>query len=585
MDCCIDRVTAVPVHNEDVAEILDEIADLLAIQDANPFRVRAYHNAARTVRGLSRDLNTLIAQGKDLTDLPGVGDDLAGKIKEIVATGTCKALEKLHHQVPHELEELLQLPGLGPKRVKALFYDLRIKSLPQLALAARAGRLRELPGFGARLEQGILQAVEAHRSRERRFLINVAEEYGGPLLRYLEAVAGTGKVVIAGSYRRGRESVGDLDILATTSRPEAVIERFTAYDEVATVSSRGRTRASAILRNGLQIDLRVVPRQSFGAALHYFTGGKAHNIHLRTLGQKLGLKINEYGVFRGTKRVAGATEASVFKSVGLPYIPPELREDHGEIEAARAHRLPGLVEAGDLKGDLHVHTDATDGQADLRAMAAAAKRHGLRYVAITDHSRRLTVARGLGPDAVLRQIDRIDKLNDRLQGITLLRGIEVDILEDGRLDLPDEVLARLDLVVGAVHSHFQLARGKQTERLLRAMNSRYFSILAHPSGRLLLEREPYDVDMERVVRGARERGCFLELNAQPQRLDLADIHCQMAKAEAVLISINSDAHREEDFSNLRFGVTQARRGWLGKDDVLNTRPLNGVQRLLRRTMA
>ena len=492
-----------PVHNEDVAEVLDEIADLLAIQDANPFRVRAYHNAARTVRGLGRDLNTLIAQGKDLTDLPGIGDDLAGKIMEIVATGTCKALEKLHNQVPHELEELLQLPGLGPKRVKSLFYDLRIRTVQQLAQAARAGRLRELPGFGARLEKSILQAIEAHRSRERRFLINVAEEYGGPLVEYLKSIPGTDRVIIAGSYRRGRESVGDLDVLVTATRPAAVIERFAAYDGVATVSSRGVTRASVILRNGPQVDLRVVPKESFGAALHYFTGGKAHNIRIRMLGQKLGLKINEYGVFKGTRRVAGATEKSVFKAAGLPFIPPELREDRGEIDAARRRQLPGLLEIGDLRGDLHVHTDASDGHAGLRAMAAAAASHGLRYIAITDHSRRLTVAHGLDPDAVIRQIDQVDRLNDRLRGITLLKGIEVDILEDGRLDLPDELLARLDLVVGAVHSHFHLPRAKQTERLLRAMNHRCFSILAHPSGRLLLKREPGDMDMERIVRGAR----------------------------------------------------------------------------------
>ena len=574
-----------PVQNEHVAEILDEIADLLAIQDANPFRVRAYHNAARTVRGLSRDLHSLIARGKDLTDLPGVGDDLAGKIREIVETGTCKALKKLHRQVPHELEELLRLPGLGPKRVKALFYDLRIGTLPQLEKAARTGRLRKLPGFGAKLEQGILQAVTARQSGTRRFRIDVAEEYGGQLVTYLESVPGTGKVVIAGSYRRGRETVGDLDILVTTSRPAAVMERFAAWEQVARVTSRGTTRASAVLRIGLQLDLRVVPKQSFGAALHYFTGGKAHNIRVRSLGQKLGLKINEYGVFRGTRHVAGATEASVFKSVGLPYIPPELREDRGEIEAARARRLPRLIGEDDLKGDLHVLADNAGGRDDLGAMAAAAKRHGLRYIAVTLRPGLLAKTNGAANDAVLRRLDAIDGLNEGLKGIVLLKGIEARIPENGRLDLSDGMLARLDLVIGAVHEHFNLPRARQTARLLRAMDSRCFSILAHPGGRLLPEREACDVDMERVVRAARERGCFLELNSQPQRLDLADIHCRIAKSEGVLICINSGGSRGEDLSMLRFGVTQARRGWLEKADVLNTRPLKALKKLLRRTMA
>ncbi|MBI2993427.1 MAG: DNA polymerase III [Gammaproteobacteria bacterium] len=565
-----------PVQNEHVAEILDEIADLLAIQDANPFRVRAYHNAARTVRGLSRELHDLIARGKDLTDLPGIGDDLAGKIREIVGTGACRALEKLHRQVPHELEELLAVPGLGPKRVKALFYDLRIRTTQQLEKAARAGRLRKLPGFGQKLEQRILQAVAARQSGTRRFSIDVAEESGGKLAAYLGLVPGTGKAIIAGSFRRGRETVGDLDILVTTSRPAAVMERFAAYDQVARVTSRGATRASAVLRNGLQVDLRVVPKQSFGAALHYFTGGKAHNIRVRTLGQKFGLKINEYGVFRGARRVAGATEASVFKSVGLPLIPPELREDRGEIEAARAHRLPRLVEEGDLRGDLHVIANGRD---DLVAMAIAAKRRGLRYIAFTIRQ---------GPDApadaVLRQLDRIDQIRERADGMVLLKGIEAEIPEDGRLDLPTEVLARLDLLIGAAHGQFELTRARQTARLLRAMDSPCFTILAHPGGRLLPERDACSVDMERIVRAARVRGCFLELNSQPQRLDLADVHCQMAKAEGVLVSINSGARQGEDFRDLRFGITQARRGWLEKDDVLNTRPHAALKRLLRRTM-
>jgi DNA polymerase (family 10) len=350
------------------------------------------------------------------------------------------------------------------------------------------------------------------------------------------------------------------------------------------VLSHGSTRSSVVLRCKLQVDVRVVQPESYGAALHYFTGSKAHNIAIRRLGQERGLKINEYGVFKGEARIAGETEESVFQTVGLPFIPPELREDRGEIEAAKTGRLPLLIELSDLRGDLHAHTKATDGHNTILEMAEAAKKHGFEYLAITEHSRRLTVAHGLDPVRLAKQIDEIDRLNDRLEGITLLKGIEVDILENGDLDLPDEVLGRLDLVVGAVHSRFDLPRAKQTQRILKAMDSPHFSILAHPSGRLIDRREPYDVDMLRIIRKAKERGCYLELDAQPERLDLLDAYCQMAKDEGVLVSINSDAHSTLDFDNLRFGIGQARRGWLEKKDVLNALALKELRSLLKRTM-
>jgi len=371
-------------------------------------------------------------------------------------------------------------------------------------------------------------------------------------------------------------------VCADQGRP--VMAHLVRYDEVAQVVSQGTTRATVILRAGLQVDVRVVDKQSFGAALYYFTGSKAHNIEVRKLARQQGLKINEYGVFKGRQRVAGDTEASVFRAVGLPYIPPELRENRGEIEAARAGMLPRLVERADLRGDLHAHTRATDGHDTLKAMALAARARGLEYLAITEHSRRLTVARGLDPRRLLQQMEAIDALNEDLKGITLLKGIEVDILEDGSLDLPDEVLGRLDLVIGAVHSKFHLSRARQTRRILRAMDHPHFTLLAHPTGRLLLEREPYDVDMNHIIRQARERGCFLELNAHPLRLDLLDAYCMMARDEGVLVSINSDAHSTMDFDNLVYGVGQARRGWLEKKDVLNTRPLSKLRPLLKRTM-
>ena len=572
------------VHNEDIATIFEEIADLLEIEDANPFRVRAYRNAARTLRGLAKEVGDMVAKGEEITLLPGIGEDLAAKIKEILKTGTASALKKLHKELPASLEELLRIPGLGPKRVKVLFSELNIKTLKQLEKAVRGGHLQALPGFGAKTEAQILAAIDARRNQEKRFLHSVARHYAEPLVAYLHACPGVRDVTVAGSYRRGKETVGDLDILATAGRDSPVMAHFVSYEEVADVVSRGSTRATVILRSGLQVDLRVVEPKSLGAALHYFTGSKAHNIQVRRLGQQRGLKINEYGVFKGDDWLAGDTEESVFKSVGLPFIPPELREDHGEIEAAQAKHLPRLIELKDLKGDLHVHTRATDGHADIKTMAMAAKAFGLSYIAITDHSQSLGVAHGLTPRRLEEQLEEIDALNDARLGITLLKGIEVDILEDGHLDLPDDVLSRLDLVIGAIHTQFHMPSKKQTERILRAMDHKYFSILAHPTGRLLMEREPYEVDMRRVMEKARERGCFMELDAQPMRLDLNDIHCQMAKDMGVTLCIDSDSHIEEGFANLQCGINQARRGWLEKSDILNTRSLTDVKKRLRATM-
>jgi DNA polymerase (family 10) len=573
-----------PVHNSDIAAIFEEIADLLEIEGANPFRIRAYRNVARTVRGLSTEATVLVSEGADLTKLPGIGADLAGKIAEIVETGKSTALDKLRRQLPPELTELLKIPGLGPKRVSALHHELDVHTPAQLHRAAKDGRVRALPGFGAKTERKILDALEAKAGRPERFKLAVAAQYAASLVAYLEETPGVKRVAVAGSFRRAKETVGDLDILVTAGPKSPAMDRFTSYEEVAEVVSKGHTRATIILRSGLQVDLRFVPEASYGAAMHYFTGSKAHNIAIRGRGQRRGLKLNEYGVYRGRKRIAGETEESVFGAVGLPYIEPELRENRGEIEAAEQGRLPELVELDDLKGDLHVHTKATDGRNTIREMAEAARKQGLGYLAVTEHSRRLTVAHGLDAKRLLAQIEEIDRLNEEGLGITLLKGIEVDILEDGRLDLPDHVLGRLDLVVGAVHSKFDLPRAKQTRRILRAMDRPHFTILAHPSGRLIPTREPYDVDMPRVIRGARERGCFLELNAHPERLDLIDVYCQMAKDEGVLVAINSDAHSVLDFANLRFAVGQARRGWLEKGDVLNTRPLKKLRPLLERTM-
>lgn len=573
-----------PVHNADIAAVFEEIADLLEIKDENPFRIRAYRNAARTVSELGRDLAVVLEREGELPKLPGVGADLAGKIREICARGTCALLERLHRELPPAISELLKIPGLGPKRVRQLYDSLDVKTVEDIRRAAGAGRIRELPGFGEKMEARIREAVAARKAAPQRFKLAIAGQYAATLEAWLARVPGVRRVTVAGSYRRMRETVGDLDILVAAGAESPVMKRFVAYDEVKSVLAQGDTRSSVMLKSGLQVDLRLVPPESYGAALHYFTGSKAHNIAVRKLAQARGLKINEYGVFRGTKRVAGETEESVFAAVDLPWIAPELREDRGEIEAARRGELPHLIELGDLKGDLHSHTKATDGHNSIREMAAAAKAAGLSYIAVTEHSRRLTVARGFDPQRLLKQIDEIDRLSEVLSGITLLKGIEVDILEDGNLDLPDTVLSRLDLVVGAVHSAFDLPRRKQTARILRALESRYFTILAHPAARLLGARAAIDVDMLAIVRAAKKRGRYLELNAQPDRLDLDDVQARMAREEGVLVALDSDAHSTFDFAHLKYGIGQARRAWLEAKDVLNTRSLTELRPLLARTM-
>lgn len=573
-----------PIFNSDIAEIFDEIADYLEIAGDNPFKIRAYRNASRTIRELGVELQDMAAKEEDFTTLQGIGKELAAKISEILETGTVRALQKLQERIQGDVRQLLKLPNLGPKRVGVLYHDLNIRNLDQLKAAAEKGRIQSLPGFGRKTEKQILQAIKARANKEKRYKRDTVKPVVDTLQDYLKSIAGVSQVVVAGSYRRSMETVGDLDILVIAAKDSPVIDAFVGFDGVVRVLSRGSTRASVVLRSGLQVDLRLVDRQSLGAALQYFTGSQAHNIAVRQLGRQQGLKINEYGVFKSDKRIAGETESSIYKAVGLPLIPPELRENRGEIEASREECLPVLVELNDIKGDLHVHTEASDGRFSLPEMAEAAKNRGFEYIAIAEHSRVLAFAGGLDASRLLEQIDEIDRLNEEIKDLTILKSIEVDILKDGTLDLPDDVLSRLDLVVGSVHSHFGLPRKEQTERILRAMDRPYFSILAHPSGRLINEREPLMLDMEKIIAKAAERGCFLELNASPKRLDLIDIYCQMAKELGVLIAVNTDAHRTSDFDNLPFGVGQARRGWLEKKDVLNTRNLDDLVKLLGQTM-
>ena len=567
-----------PVQNAEIAAMFDQAAELLEIEGENQFRVRAYRRAARVIEGLPKAIGSLLKSGRDLSELPGIGKDLAGKIAGIVKTGHFNLLDTLKRRLPGELGDMAALPGLGPKRIKLLYDKLKVRTLNDLRQAIKTGRLRELRGFGPAIEEKLLAALEKPRSA-KRFKISVAEAEADALVAFLRD---RGRVVVAGSYRRRRDTVGDLDVLVTAKNGAAVGNRLVEYDSVAQVVAHGPTRTTVMLRSGLQVDVRAVPEESYGAALLYFTGSKAHNIALRGIANQHGWKLNEYGLFSGKRRIAGATEEDVYKKLGLPFIEPELREDRGEIAAAEAGKLPRLVKLSDIRGDLHVHSEWTDGTVPIAGMAAAAQARGYEYIALTDHSRRVAMTHGLDPTRLARQIREIDRLNEKLGNFTILRGIEIDILKDGSLDLPDSSLAKLDIVVAAVHSHFGLPRKAQTERVIRALENPYVSILAHPTGRLIGEREPYDIDMDRVISTAREAGCYLEINAEPDRLDLNDLHAYAAKLAGVKLAVSTDAHSTDAFQYMRFGIGQARRAWLTADDVLNTRPLAELRKLLKR---
>lgn len=563
-----------PVHNNDIAEILDRVADLLDLSSADQFRIRAYRNAAQTISSLSRGAADMVKNKEDLSELPGIGKDLAGKIKEIVETGSLTRLKELESRVPAELVTLMKISDLGPRRVLALHRTLGIGTRDELERAAKSGRIREVRGFGEKTEQKIIASLKRQAAgkgeNEGRAKFMVVEQVSLSLLTYLRKLRGAEQVEAAGSFRRKCETVADLDLVATCRRGSEVMERFTRYEDVERIISKGATRSSIALRSGLQVDLRVVSQASYGAALHYFTGNKAHNIAIRRLGQKKGLKINEYGVYRDERQVAGRNEKDVYRSVGLPYIEPELRENRGEIEAAAKNELPDLIDLKDIRGDLHSHTTATDGKFTLEEMAEAARKRSYEYLAITDHSKRVYMARGLNAHALARQIKEIDKLNRNWKTFRILKSSEVDILEDGSLDLSDDILRELDLVVGSIHYNFNLSKNRQTERILRAMDNRYFNVLAHPTGRRIGKREPYEIDLHRVLEAAKQNRCCVELNAQPERLDLTDVHVKMAKEMGVKVAISTDAHSVMDLEHMRFGIAQARRGWLERGDVLNT---------------
>jgi DNA polymerase (family 10) len=590
------------MQNSEIAAILEEVADLLEFQGANAFRVRAYRNAGRTVHDLTEPIERVAADpGRSLTEFSGIGADLAEKIKTLLTTGKLPMLEELRAAVPESVLALMRIPGLGPKKAAALFSQLGIKSLDELRAACETHQVRDLKGFGEKTEAAILAGMSFAASPEiLRIYWADADVIAQSLVEHLRAGGGVRQIEPAGSYRRGRETVGDLDFVVDCANGNAVMDRLAAYPEVSSVIGRGDTKMSVRLNSGLQVDLRIVPQKSFGAALVYFTGSKQHNIVLRGLAKQHGMRINEYGVFRlpeGGKStdadkdasddatakdaakeaakleyIAGRTEKEVYDTLALPVFPPEIREARSEFDWAAEGSLPDLIKLTDIVGDLHMHTTATDGKASLEEMIAAARARGLKYIAITDHSKRVSMANGLDGDRLRAQWAQIDEINQRLKGIRVLKGVEVDILERGGLDLPDDVLCEADWVVASVHYGQNQPSEQITRRIIGALENPYVSAIAHPTGRIIGRRKPYAVDIDAAYSTAARCGKLLELNSNPARLDLDDLHCAAAKRHGIPIVISTDAHSTAGLEVLRFGILQARRAGLTKADVANTRP-------------
>jgi len=569
--------------NREIAEIFSEIADILDIQGENPFKVRAYRKAVQAIEGLSEELRTVHEQGR-LREIDGIGEAIAKKIDELLTTGKLEYYEKAKASVPDGLLALLEVPDIGPKKVKTLYEKMKIDTVEKLEEAARAGKLRGLPGFGAKTEENILRGIALLRRGRERVLLGTATELAESIVAELKRLKHVSAAVPAGSLRRQKETIGDIDILVISREPRKVMQTFTSLDCVGDVVARGTTKSSIRTKDDVQVDVRVVERKSFGAALQYFTGSKAHNIEIREIAMKRGLKVNEYGVFhaKSDKMIAGKSEEEVYGALDLPVIPPELREGMGEIEAARAGKLPDLVELEQVRGDLHVHTDWSDGKHSIEQIVEACRSLGYNYVGIADHSQSLSVANGLTPEELDKQIDLIVKLNRRLKGFRVLAGTEVDILSDGSLDFPDELLAKLDFVVAAIHSGFKQSRKHLTERIRSAMEHPRVSVLAHPTGRLIGKREPLDLDVVEILEIAKETGTAVELNAHQMRLDLNDVHLKKAKELGVKIAIGTDAHVLQELHSMRYGVATARRGWLEASEVLNTFPANKLLKALKR---
>ena len=574
------------MDNAKIAQVLEEMAELLEFRGENPFRIRAYQNGARAIRDLDEPVAAILEDPqRDLASLPGIGETLEEKCRTLVETGSLPQLEKLRREVPQVLVEVSRVPGVGPKKASRLVEELGLGSLEDLRLACQQGRVGKLKGFGAKTEASILDGLTiAEQASERVYWCDghtLAESIG----RHMARCETIRKMSWAGSYRRGKETVGDLDLVAVAADRQAAMDHFEKFPERTQTIGRGETKLSMRVGDAFQVDLRLVAPEEFGAALQYFTGSKAHNVHLRRIAKRLGLKVNEYGVFRepGGSRVAGETEEDVYQALGLPWIPPELREDRQEFEWAQGPGLPSLLQLEEIRGDLHMHTSATDGTATVREMAEAAIARGLEYIAITDHSRRVTMAGGLDPKRLRDQWRTIDELRPEFEGrLRILKGIECDILEKGGMDLPDDCLAEADWVLASVHYGQRQSREEITDRILGAIENAHVDCIAHPTGRLINRRPPYDVDLETIFAAAKKRGKFLELNANPARLDLDDVHLAAARRHGIPIVINTDAHSTHGLDVMSEGVRQARRAGLSAEAVANTRSADELLTLCRR---
>ncbi len=567
------------MRNLELAEIFDRIADMLEIKGENPFKVRAYRKVVLTLESLPEDIERIYERGR-LKNIPGVGEGSAKKIEELLKTGKLAYYEELKESLPEGLVEMLSVPDVGPKTAQLLYKKLGIESIDEMEKAAKGGKIKGLEGMGEKTEENILRGVELLRRRTGRMLLGTAYQMSQSIIERLTTMDEVELISPAGSLRRMKETVGDIDILITSKKPKPVMDIFVNLPEVTQVLAHGDTKSSVIMENRVQVDVRVVESGSFGAALQYFTGSKQHNIKIREIAGKNGLKVNEYGVFRGKKKIAGKEEEEVYLSIGLSHIPPELREDRGEVESALKGKLPELVELSDIKGDMHVHSSWSDGVDTIPELAESAKKLGYGYIAICDHSASLKVAGGLSRERRLKQIAEIKKLNKKMADFRILAGGEIDIRTDGTLDCEEEVLKKLDIVVAAIHTGFKQDIETMTSRIIKAMRNKFVNVIAHPTGRLIQTRDPYQVDMQKVFTEAKRTNTFLELNSFPDRLDLNDINCREAKAHGIKIALGTDCHNRMQMEVMRYGVGTARRGWLEKKDVINCLELDDLLKLL-----
>lgn len=570
------------MENSEFAKIFWKMADFLELKEENPFKIRAYRKAAQNIESLSKSVEEIYDQGgiKALQAVPGIGSHIAEKIEEQIKTGKIQAHDKLAKQFPKGFLDLVNIPGMGPKTALLLHKKFKIDSPVKLEKAAKAGKLRGIPGMGAKKEENILRGISLKKESHGRFLLDDATAHAELIVEALNKLKEVKKILPCGSLRRGKETIGDIDILVISSKPKKIMDTFVELPAVRDILAHGETKSSVILKNSMQADVRVVEERSFGSAAHYFTGSKGHNIHLRQMAQKKGWKVSEYGIFKNKKQIGGAKEEEMFTKFGLQFIPPELREARGEFEAAAKGRIPKLVELKDIKGDLHMHTKATDGSNTIEEMAQAAKTLGYQYIAITEHTQSTRVAGGLNEKDMLKHLKKIREANKKVKGIEILAGAEVDILPDGKLDYRDDILMQLDVVLTAIHSRFKMPKQEMTKRVIKAFHSKYVNIFVHPSGRLLGEREPYEIDMEQVLQAAKKYRVVIEINAHPKRLDLTDIYCKRAKELGVKLVIATDAHSADQLELMKYGVAVARRGWLEKKDVINTDPLAKLLKLL-----